>query len=354
MKFKNLTYLLVLIALVSFSACNGGNENKDENNEVTENIKYYRHLLFTESPFDDIKGIHELTAEEAKTINNYKFTYDEKNRPVSVKFCRDSILLNYSSLGAAKVTFEYTDSTESRLYFDKDGNEKVVNGEVFKSVYSIGENGLRNGLKFYGKDGEQIENRNKIAFYKWEKLPDGLVKENRFNLAGEEVVMNQFCPFYELRFEYDENGFVKQMSNYQGDTLYNCTAENCGDIGVSYFSFDLSEKGDLQKFVVRNTVGQLSNLYWGWAKFERTIDENGYMTEIKYWDQDDEFLSGKSVPVYQYKYDEHGSVIEVAALDAEKNIINNPQNGIAITEYKYDEMGHPTDTIKYDKEKVIL
>ncbi|NJO90034.1 MAG: hypothetical protein HC831_14610 [Chloroflexia bacterium] len=137
MKLKNFTFLLGLVVLLGFTACNGGNEN-NENNEVTENVKHYRHLLFSETPFDDIKGIHEITAEEAKTINNYKFTYDEKNRPVSVEFCRDSVLLGYSETGAAKITFEYTDSTETRHYFDKDGNPKVVNGEVFKSVYTIG------------------------------------------------------------------------------------------------------------------------------------------------------------------------------------------------------------------------
>jgi len=352
MKIKNLVYLLSLIAAFSFSivSCN----NQEENDEVSESVKYYRHLLFSETTFDNIKGTHELTVEEAKTVNNYKFTYDEKNRPVLIEFCRDSVLLSYSSTGAAKVTFEYTDSTETRLYFDKDGKSKVVNGEVFKSVFSIGDNGLRTGLKFYDEEGSQIENRNKIASYKWGKLPDGLIKENRFNLAGEEVVMNEFCPFYELRFEYDEKGIVKQMSNYQGDTLYNCTAENCGDIGVSYFEFAIGEKGDLQKFIVRNTVGQLSNLYWGWAKFERTTDENGYMTEIKFWDQDDEFLAGKSVPVYQYKYDTHGSVIETVSMDAEKNIIDNPQDGVAITEFKYNEQGHPTDTLKYDKDRVLL
>ncbi len=353
MKLTNFTFLLGLVVLLGFTACNGGNENS-ENNEVTENVKHYRHLLFSETPFDVVKGTHEITAEEAKTINNYKFTFDEKNRPVSIEFCRDSVLLGYSETGAAKITFEYTDSTETRHYFDKDGNPKVVNGKVFKSVYTIGKDGLHTGLKFYGEDGEQIENRNNIAYYKWEKLPDGMIKENRFNMAGEEVVLNPFCPFYELRFEYDDNGFVQQMSNYQGDTLYDCTAENCGDIGVSYFSFDLTPKGDLQKFTVRNTVGQLSNLYWGWAKFEMALDENGYMTEIKYWDQDDEFLSGKAVPVYHYKYDSHGSIIERTAMDAEKNIINNPENGVAIMEFKYNELGHPTDTIKYDKERVIL
>ena len=55
-------------------------------------------------------------------------------------------------------------------------------------------------LMFFGKDGSMIENRNKIHSWTWSILPDGMVRELRYNLADEEVVMNPFCPFYELRF----------------------------------------------------------------------------------------------------------------------------------------------------------
>ena len=41
--------------------------------------------------------------------------------------------------------------------------------------------------------------------------------------------------------------------------LYNCTAENCGEVGVSYFLFKNNEHGDLETFSVHNTAGQLSN-----------------------------------------------------------------------------------------------
>ena len=88
-----------------------------------------------------------------------------------------------------------------------------------------------------------IENRNKIHKFVWTRLENGMIKELRYNLAGESVVMNEFCPFYELRFSYDKEGYVTRMANYNADTLYNCTAENCGDIGVSYFAFENNAKG---------------------------------------------------------------------------------------------------------------
>ena len=148
-----------------------------------------------------------------------------------------------------------------------------------------------------------------------------MVSELRYNLAGEEVVMNPICPFYELRFSYDNNGYVTRMANYMADTLYNCTAENCGDIGVSYFLFVPNQFGDVESFSVFNVVGQMSNLYWGWSKRVTKYDENGYPVEIAFFDQDNEYLSGKNVPVSQNIYDSHGAMVESKNMDKDRNLI---------------------------------
>jgi hypothetical protein len=340
---------LAIALSIGFLSCKSGNSS-----QTSDNVKHYRQILFSETNFDNITGNHEITAGEAKTINNYKFTLDDKKRPVTIEYCRDTVLLGYGSTDAPKIVITYTDTTEIRLYFDKDNKPQEIEGKVFKSVYKLDKNGMRTGLKFYDKEGKQVENRNKIASYTWSKLPDGMVKENRFNLAGKEVIMNEFCPFYELRFSYDDKGFVKRMANYQADTLYNCTAENCGDIGVSYFAFALSDKGDLKEFSVHNASGKPSNLYWGWSKFVNQVDSLGYVTETAFWDQDLEYLSGKKVPVHQYKYDTHGARIEEIAMDGNRNIINDPNSGIAIKEFKYNELGFPTDTVKYDNKRIEI
>ncbi|MFN8255494.1 MAG: hypothetical protein U0W24_07390 [Bacteroidales bacterium] len=348
---KNLAISGLIIMLAIFSC----GENKTGKTDQTSNVKYYRQIMFSETNFDNITGIYEMTAEQAKTVNNYKFTYDEKGRPIKIEYCRDSVLLGYGSTEAARILIEYTDSTETRTYFDKDNQPQEIEGKVFKSVYSLDKtSGLRTGLKFYGKDGNLVENRNKIAYYTWAKLPDGMIKENRYNLENKEVIMNEFCPFYELRFTYNDKGHVMRMANYQADTLYNCTAENCGDIGVSYFSFVMSDKGDLKEFSVHNTTGRFSNLYWGWAKFVNQADSLGYVTERAFWDQDQEYLSGKKVPVRQYKYDDHGAIIEEITMNGNREIINDPNSGIAIREFKYNELGQPTDTLNFDNKRVEI
>jgi YD repeat-containing protein len=346
--YRALSLFTIAGILFMFSSC------KQAAAPVQSGVEYYRNLQFSETPFDLEKGTHKLTPEEAKNVNSYKFTYDDQGRLVSVEYVRGDVLLGYSDMrGAAKVVYTYGEGKQTKYFFDKD-NQPIESGGVFAWDYSLDQTGMRRGLMFLDKEGNMIENRNKIHSFTWSKLPDGMIKENRYNLAGEEVIMNEFCPFYELRFTYNDKGYVTRMANYQGDTLYNCTAENCGDIGVSYFSFEANESGDLTSFSVHNVVGQLSNLYWGWAKRLNKFDANGYVIETAVYDQDDEYLGGKNVPVVQYEYDEHGAIVAEKNMDKDRNLINHPEHGVAITEYRYDAMGHPMDTLKYDVNKTVL
>jgi len=315
-----------------------------------DNVQYYRSLLFSETPWDTEKGTYALTAEEAKTINNYKFTYDDSKRPVSVEFNRNGVLLDYSSMGAAKITYEYKDNLQIKRFFDQNG-EAIERDGAFTFEYTLNNEGMRTALRFLDKEGNPVENRNKIHNWVWTKMDDGMLRELRYNLAGDSVVMNPFCPFYELRFTYDANGYVTRMANYDHDTLYNCTAENCGDIGVSYFLFKNNEAGDLLEFSVHNTTGKLSNLYWGWAKRVNKVDENGYVVETTMFDQDDEFLGGKNVPVTVTEYDAHGAMVRRTNMNENHEVINSPSDGVAYVEYTYDEQGRRTGTVRLDKDK---
>jgi len=349
MKLSKLTLLLLISAImvIGVVSCTGIATNKN----VHSGVEYYRNLQFSETPYDIEKGTHPLTADEAKTINSYKFTYDKTGRLLSVEFVRNNILLGYSSMqGAAKITYDYTENLQTKHFFDKD-NQPIESGGVFAAQYSLDPKGNRTGLMFLDKNGSMVENRNKIHSYTWNVLPDGMVRELRYNLKGEETVMNPFCPFYELRFTYNDKGYTTRMANFKADTLYNCTAENCGDIGVSYFTFNPNASGDLETFSVFNVTGQMSNLYWGWSRRVNKLDENGYVLETNVFDQDNEYVKGKLVPVNKNTYDSHGALIEVKNLDKDGNLVNNP-DGVAITQYKYDEQGNRTETLNFDKDNV--
>jgi hypothetical protein len=315
--------------------------------------KYWRHLKFSETPYDRFSGLHALTAEEASTVNSYKFTYNEEGKLVSVEYCRGNELLDGSQAGAPKITITWEGNKEIHHYFDRKGQPRERSG-YFTAEYTLDGNGVRTGLRFLDRDGNPAENRNGIAWYNWKILANGQLRENRYNLKGEETVLNRFCPFYELRFSYDDKGFVRNMANYQGDTMYNCTEENCGDIGVSAFSFDYNDAGDLTQFTVRSLNGQLSNLYWGWARFENKVDADGNVIERASFDQDNEPLGGLSVPVIQSVYDAHGSLVERKFMDADRNLMNDPHSGIAVSKYVYNDAGQPVDTLNFNAEMVEI
>jgi YD repeat-containing protein len=341
--------LIITVVLgILIVSCTGKSPRKNTHSGV----EYYRNLQFSETPYDLEKGTHQLTADEAKTINNYKFTYDDSGRLLSVEFVRNDVLLGYSSMGgAAKITYDYQGNKQIKHFFNKD-NEPIESSGVFTEEYTLDPDGNRTNLIFLGKDGSMIEDRNNIHSWIWSILPDGMVKELRYNLAGVETVMNPFCPFFELRFTYNDKGYVTRMANYMADTLYNCTAENCGDIGVSYFIFEPNEYGDMLSFSVFNVYGQMSNLYSGWSRRINKVDGNGYVLETIVYDQDNEFVGGKNIPVTQNVYDSHGALVEVKNMDKDRNVMSNPESGVAFTVYKYDEQGQRTETIKLDKDRV--
>jgi hypothetical protein len=344
---RTIVSLSVLILAVVLYSCQSKEKSADSG------IDYYRQLRFSETPYDPITGNHKITAEEARTVNHYRFSYDNESRLISVEYMRGNELLRGSSTDAARIRISYDGNKEIHHFFDHRG-EPTKRAGVFTSVYELDDNGSRKGLQFLDKEGNPTENRNGIAWYEWQVLLTGQVKENRYNLYGKETVLNEFCPFYELRFSYDDNGWVTDMANYQGDTMYNCTVENCGDIGVSFFAFEYNDVGDLTSFAVRSLTGQLSNLYWGWARFENKYDQNGYIIERTMFDQDDEPLSGMEVPVTQTVYNEHGSVVERKNMDINRNLINHPNSGVSIVKYAYNESGYPSDTLRFDSDKVAL
>jgi hypothetical protein len=335
--------VLLIAAAFLFTGCSGPRDD-------LSHIKYYRHLLTSQTPFDIEKGIHPLTARQAKTINAYKFTYDDRNRLISVEFVRNNRLLGYSTMGfAARVTYEYVDDKQIRQCFS-DKNEPIEIAGVFRAEYTLDKSGTRKGLAFFGRYGEGVENKNRIHSFIWEVLPNGMVRELRYDLTGRETVLNPFCPFYELRFTYNEKGYVTRMANYKADTLYNCTAENCGDVGVSYFLFEPDNDGDVEKFSVFNAGGLTSNVYWGWSKRINTFDRNGYLLESAFYDQDGEYIGGKRIPVIRHVYDSHGAETETWNLDKNRKPLNNPENKVCHTVYKYDRSGTRTETLRFDKD----
>jgi hypothetical protein len=76
--------------------------------------------------------------------------------------------------------------------------------------------------------------------------------------------------------------------------------------------------------------------------------------ETTQFDQDDELLGGKRLPVTTSVFDEHGAMVKRISMDKDKNVSNNSNNGVAIVEYKYDNEGRRVETLEFDKDGVAV
>ena len=102
---KSLLLLSVTVLIITLlSACNQNQSKKT----AEPGTKYYRNILFSETPWDIERGSRELTPAEAENVNSYKFVYDNEDRLLSVEYVRDDELLGYGSLGGAAICKDIT------------------------------------------------------------------------------------------------------------------------------------------------------------------------------------------------------------------------------------------------------
>ena len=86
MKMYKLTNMVIITLLaIIIVSCTGRTNVKN----IHKGVEYYRNLQFSETPYDIEKGTHPLTTDQSKTVNSYKFTYDNSGRLLSVEFVRN-------------------------------------------------------------------------------------------------------------------------------------------------------------------------------------------------------------------------------------------------------------------------
>ena len=168
-----------------------------------------------------------------------------------------------------------------------------------------------------------------------------------------EVLKNNFDAFranvtiQEQKEKALEEGDVYNYKNAEHDELHNYVENKMqnGILDTVYQDIEALKEMSLEEFNKQFAHKEVDYQF---------TDENGYVTETSYYDQDDEYLGGKNVPVTQNVYDSHGSLVKVTNMDEKRRIINHPESGVAITEYRYDEPGNRIETIRYDKNRVAV
>ncbi len=186
-----------------------------------QTAKYFKHLVFRETPYSKTEGRITLSEDESKNTNHFKLSYDTSNRLFLIEHLYKNNLIELNRSGlldgkrvlAPKTQVDYSKNTETRIFFDVD-NKPTSNGMgVFKEVYSYNKKGKRIGLKFYNKNDEPINNSWNIFEYMWEHVNNHSVLETRKDVNGVNVTIRPYYKFHNVLYKFNDKGLLLSMNN---------------------------------------------------------------------------------------------------------------------------------------------
>ncbi|MEQ8523690.1 hypothetical protein [Gracilimonas sp.] len=333
-------FYLILIVVIGFLLPR--TELSAADNDST---KFYRKIVFRESPYAELKGAYKISQQEAEHCLHFKITYNKKGRPTMVEYKRgdelfpvnlpNRVLFNYF-IRAPKTVIKYEKSKEIRTFFDQWDKPTAVSGQVFKEVYYFNDS-KRSSLKFFSINNTPIENDWGIHRYEWSIDERGFVKEQRFDLDSNQVRIRPEFEFYEVRMEYDEKGLIKRLFNYglDGKLTENST-------GVAYDQLSYNDKGDFTGWEVFNknykaVIGNHPMVHRG----EHSYNSKGYPVLYKSFDVDGNLINDSDNSYVNRRiYNDWGDLIQSRYYELNTNKLVK-EGRPAIIDFVLTEEGYP-------------
>lgn len=302
-----------------------------------QTAKYFKHLVFRETPYSKTEGRIQLTEDESKNTNHFKLSYDTSNRLILIEYLYKDNLIDLNRSGildgkralASKTKIDYTKNTETRIFFDVD-NKPASNGMgVFKEVYLYNKKGKRIGLKFYNKNDEPINNSWNIFEYTWKHVNNNSVLETRKDVNGVNVTMRPYYKFHNVLYKFNDKGLLLSMNNV--DKRLKLINDETG-IATDKAIYDKNNNLiNFKFFNTKNTptVGSFLGTAGGFA----TYDDNGNCLKYATVGLDGNYkVDKRSNGAYsKYKFDSIGNLIE----RSNYGIDNKIQKRREVTNVKY-------------------
>jgi len=305
-----------------------------------QTVKYFKHLVFRETPYSKTEGRITLTEDESKNTNHFKLSYDTSNRLILIEYLyKDNLIkLNRSGLLdgiralAPKTKIEYIGNEEIRTFFSEEG--KSTNGMgVSKEVYSYNKKGKRIGLKFYNKNDEPINNSWNIFEYMWKHINNNSVLETRKDVNGINKTLRPYYKFYNVLYKFNDKRLLLSMNNV--DKKLKLINDETG-IAIDKATYD--KNNNLINFTFFNAekkpaVGSFMGTAGGFA----TYDDNGNCLKYAKVGLDGNYKVDKRTKIAysKYKFDSIGNLIERCNYDINDKILK--RRGITNVKYIYDK-----------------
>ncbi len=289
-----------------------------------QHSEYYRHLVFRETPYSDIRGNHSIGRLTAQNEAHYKFVYDEDGRLIEVSHRIGDDLIadngNWDSFiwFAPKVEISYSGSHEIHYYYNHLDEKSEVHGKVFKAVFALNKNGQRLSLKFYDRVGDPSLNTWGIHHYQWTPLEDGIVIEKRFDLEENPQTIRPDFTFYTVKMEFDNDGLLD-------------------------FIYHIDETGN----IINNSMK---------AGLDRIVyDQEDNFSRWMVFDKDFNPVEGNApeFAIGEHLYDCRGNKVELRGFDVRGRAKAMP-NGVARVVNKYDLFNNQIEVRTYNLDGMLL
>ena len=241
-------------------------------NAQKNSTEFYRHLRYNHvSPYIDLAGTYPIDKKTAKTTSHYIFKYDTKHRIIEIinNHYHTERQHPLASLGVYKVEISYTDSKETRRFFDK--NDKPISNdrEVYKEVYSYNKKGAKTKLQFFDLENNPMESNWGIFEYVWKKHRK-LIIEKRYNLKNKAVPLSPYFKFETTGILLDKKGFP--IAHYNLDTNLKVIAN---DKGTASYKDTYDKMGNHIAYSYHDANGAFVTNQWGFSYGEKKYDSIG-------------------------------------------------------------------------------
>jgi len=330
----------VILTVLLFSLCTHANDHY--------RTEYYRALPFKETPYPKLRGVYQMSAEEAETNNHYAFYFDKQNRLSKVTFGIGNTLKNpedywYTepdALMAPVTTISFEENRETHHFFNVNGMPVYV-GDVFKQVFYYDKK-VRTRMEFQDRAGEVVNNQNNVSYYTWTTLENGDVIENRYNTEGELQPTRPRFEYETVKLSFNSDGLLALIQNIDPKTQQLRTDST----GAAQNSFLYNEFGNFIKWVVMNEKGEAVIGTSGVA-YENQFYQQAKLTHAYFYDGDGKRLALPWGPYSRkQEYDNHGNSVADIFLDIDDKIVVS-EYGIAQINRKYIKNGQYLDTTEY-------
>ena len=262
-----------------------------------------------------IKGLYPVDEKTAIETKCYHFVYNDFNELVKIEY------LVYGEagdedpfFGCSKVSVEYNDSIEKRIFFDEDDWPTTNNDDVYAEKILLDKAKFRIAKLNLNKYGNLIENKFDVAKYLWDIDANGnRIKEKSYGADNELVIINDI---YSKGYAWDRKGNLIEMQflNEKGQL----TANNEG-IATQKWKYDKNR--NQTEVAYYNLDNQLEENASGIAIFRYKYDKIGRMIQIDFFDSEDKKteFSGYNVATILREYDDEKDEVNDTYLDLEGN-----------------------------------